>query len=208
MKPELRVTVFSDYICPFCYVGDVRLNRLREEFDLKVSWCFVEIHPETALEGEPLQSLDVAPERWQKMMEGLKEMAAEDGLSFDNFTFVANSAAALQLAEATKFLDAEIFYRLHSRLFEAYFSQGQNIGDKDCLRKLALEAGLTESQFEAALSDESAVKRLAQYQAAATELSVRATPTFFIGESRHDGAVPYAQLLTAARTAVKQGSDV
>ncbi len=208
MKPELRVTVFSDYICPFCYVGDARINRLREEFDVKTSWCFIEIHPETKLEGEPLGSLDVASERWQQMMKGLEEMAKEDSLSFDNFTFVANSALALQLAESTKFLDAKIFYRLHDRLFEAYFSQGQNIGDKDCLKKISLEVGLTESQFEAALSDESAEKRLAQYQAAATELGVRATPTFFIGESRHDGAVPYVQLLAAARIAVEQGADV
>lgn len=37
-KPELRLTVFSDYICPFCYIGDARINRLREDFDLKVNW--------------------------------------------------------------------------------------------------------------------------------------------------------------------------
>lgn len=30
-KPELQVTVFSDYICPFCYIGSVRLDRLREQ---------------------------------------------------------------------------------------------------------------------------------------------------------------------------------
>ena len=50
-KPTLLATVFSDYICPFCYVGDVRLDRLREYYELKISWCFVEIHPETPAEG-------------------------------------------------------------------------------------------------------------------------------------------------------------
>ena len=41
---ELRVTVFSDYICPFCYVGNARLDRLREHFDLKVNWCFTRLY--------------------------------------------------------------------------------------------------------------------------------------------------------------------
>ena len=50
-KPELLVTVFTDYICPFCYVGDVRLERLRTDYDLKINWCFLEIHPETPSTG-------------------------------------------------------------------------------------------------------------------------------------------------------------
>ena len=44
-KPVLLATVFTDYICPFCYVGDARLDRLREDYALKINWCFVEIHP-------------------------------------------------------------------------------------------------------------------------------------------------------------------
>ena len=56
-KPTLLVTVFSDFICPFCYVGHVRLNRLRDLYDLKVNCCFVEIHPETPPEGRPVNEL-------------------------------------------------------------------------------------------------------------------------------------------------------
>ncbi len=56
-KPLLKVTVFSDYICPFCYIGDLRLSRLREHFDLRVNWCAIEIHPETPAEGRPIESL-------------------------------------------------------------------------------------------------------------------------------------------------------
>ncbi len=56
-KPTLLATVFTDYICPFCYVGDVRLDRLREHFDLKINWCFLEIHPETPAEGMDTSAL-------------------------------------------------------------------------------------------------------------------------------------------------------
>ena len=81
-KPVLLATVFTDYICPFCYVGDVRLDRLREHFDLKINWCFVEIHPETPVEGMPVSSLGYDDARWQLMMDNLSTMAQEEGIDF------------------------------------------------------------------------------------------------------------------------------
>ena len=198
-RPELKVTVFSDYICPFCYVGDARLNRLRADYDLKVNWCFLEIHPETSPRGEPVASLNYPSETWQRMMTTLREMAEEENLPLLDHDFTTNSRSALLLAEAAKYIDRDVFYRLHKRLFEAYFSEGQNIGDRDCLRRLALDAGMSEAQIEAAWQDTVVASRLQHYKKAAGDLGVKATPTYFIGEQRLDGAVPVEQLVQAAR---------
>jgi len=198
-KPELKVTIFSDYICPFCYVGDARLNRLRADYELKVNWCFLEIHPETSPEGEPVASLDYPSETWQRMMATLQEMAKEENLFFLDHDFTTNSRSALLLAEAAKYIDRDVFYRLHNRLFEAYFSEGQNIGDRECLRRLALDTGMNEEQIDAAWQDSAVEGRLQHYQKAAHDLGVKATPTYFIGEQRLDGAVPVGQLVQAAR---------
>lgn len=197
-RPELKVTVFSDYICPFCYIGDARLNHLRGAFDLKVNWCFLEIHPETSAAGQPVSSLQYPPETWRRMQAVLEQMAAEENLSFREHDFTTSSHSALRLAEAAKFIDAGVFYRLHNRLFEAYFTEGLNIGDRDLLRRLGVEAGLSEQQVEAAWQDTAVESRLRQYAMAAHELNVRATPTFFIGEQRLDGAVPAGHLARAA----------
>ncbi|HHJ16105.1 MAG TPA: hypothetical protein ENJ80_05340 [Gammaproteobacteria bacterium] len=201
-RPELKVTVFSDYICPFCYVGDAHLNHLRDSYDLKVNWCFLEIHPETSAEGEPIASLDYPSETWQRMMATLKAMAEAENLPLLDHDFTTNSRSALQLAEAAKFVSAEVFYRLHASLFSALFAQGLNIGDRDCLRRLALEAGMQAQQVEAAWQDEAVENRLRQYQQAAHDLAVKSTPTFFIGEQRLDGAVPVGKLLQAAQAAL------
>jgi len=198
-KPELKVTVFSDYICPFCYVGDARLNRLRADYDLKVNWCFLEIHPETSPRGEPVASLDYPSETWQRMMTTLREMAEEENLPLLDHDFTTNSRSALMLAEEAKYIDRNVFYHLHKRLFEAYFSEGQNIGDRDCLRRLALDAGMSEEQIETAWQDPVVASRLQHYMKAAGDLGVKATPTYFIGERRLDGAVPVEQLVQAAR---------
>lgn len=200
-KPLLKVTVFSDYICPFCYIGELRLSRLREHFDLRVNWCAIEIHPETSAEGRPIESLGYDNERWRTMMATLNEMAASEGVTLKTREFTTNSRLALLLAEAAKPLGRAVFYRLHNALFEAFFVEGQNIGDRTVLETLARAAGMNDDQIAAAWDDTASAEKLAQYRQAARDLSVRATPTFFIGEQRLDGAVPYAQLLDAAHAA-------
>jgi predicted DsbA family dithiol-disulfide isomerase len=201
-KPVLLVTVFTDYICPFCYVGDVRLERLREHFDLKINWCFLEIHPDTPASGMPVQELGYADEMWRQMMDNLLAMGSAERISFREHDFTTNSHHALLLAEAAKEQGAEVFYRLHRRLFTAYFTEGRNIGDTAVLRELAAECGVDDATVERAWREEHYERQLQRYLAGAHELKVRATPTiFFGGENRLDGALPYAAFLQAARAA-------
>jgi predicted DsbA family dithiol-disulfide isomerase len=199
-KPVLLATVFSDYICPFCYVGDVRLDRLREHYELKISWCFVEIHPETPAQGMPTSRLGYPQQRWERMMDNLDELAREEGIVFAPRQFTTNSRKALLLAEAAKEEGADIFYRLHRRLFEAFFTEGRNIGDEAVLRELASETGVSARTVQNAWTEDRYVQRLESYLAAAKQLGVRATPTIFFGEQqRLDGALPLADFQRAAR---------
>lgn len=208
-KPTLLATVFSDYICPFCYIGDLRLDRLRDEFELKINWCLLEIHPDTPAAGMPVADLGYADPLWQQMMNNLETLAGEEGVRFQPHEFTANSHRALLLAEAAKEDGAGVFYRLHRRLFEAYFSAGMDIGSADVLTGIAREAGVADSTRERAWSDPRYERRLAKYLAAARELGVRATPTVFFGERRRlDGALPFAEFQKAARAgAADQASN-
>ena len=199
-KPVLLATVFSDYICPFCYVGDVRLDRLREHYELKVSWCFVEIHPETPAQGMSTSRLGYPQPQWERMMDNLDELAREEGIVFAPHQFTTNSRKALLLAEAAKEEGAGVFYRLHRRLFESFFTEGRNIGDEAVLRDLASETGVSARTVQRAWTEEQYVQRLDLYLAAAQQLGVRATPTIFFGEQqRLDGALPWADFQRAAR---------
>jgi len=198
-KPELRVTVFSDYICPFCYIGDARLNRLRRKYDLKVNWCFIEIHPETPAEGMPVTDLDYTQEHFDELMQGFYDMAKEEGLDVLKHSYTANSHFALLLAEAAKGEGVDIFYEFHKRIFEAYFAEGQNIGDQEVLRELANASGVKESVIDSAWSEPIYAQRLEQNLAAARELKVTGTPTFFFTDQPISGAVPSVRLIAAAQ---------
>jgi len=199
-KPVLLATVFSDYICPFCYIGDLRMDRLREHYDLKINWCMLEIHPETPVDGQPVKSLGYDDERWQKMMDNLDALATEEGVSLREHDFTANSHKALLLAEAAKEAGHDVFYALHRRLFTAFFEEGLNIGDETVLTGLAVGCGVPQDLIRQAWSDPKYEQTLKQNLAATGKYNVRATPTVFFSEQhRLDGAVPFDAFLKMAR---------
>jgi len=205
--PELRVTVFSDYICPFCYVGSERLEQLRDRFDLKINWCSLEIHPDTPPEGKSVTELGYSASQWSQLMAALVQMVEEDQLPYTAHEFTTNSRSALLLAESVKEEGADAFYPLHRKLFEAFFVRAENIGDRDVLRRVAAEVNICSHAVERAWEDERYEERLKQYAAAAHELNVAATPTFFIGRQRLDGAVPASALADVANRVVHTSDD-
>jgi predicted DsbA family dithiol-disulfide isomerase len=204
-RPELRVTAFSDYICPFCYIGSRRPLRLDEAFDLRVNWCGVEIHPETPPEGMPVARLGYQPAQWMAMMENLQHLAAEDGLVLREHDFTTNSHKALLLAESAKEAGRGPFYALHESLFRAFHVEGTNIGDASVLCQLATGAGIPEAMVERAWQEERFEERLRQNLRAAAQIGLRGTPTFIIGRQVMAGAVSYAQMQRAAQLAAAEG---
>ncbi len=206
-KPQLDVTVFSDYICPFCYIGSVRLARLRDAYDLRVHWASLEIHPDNPPEGRPVEALGYPPEQWARMMAALYRMAEEEGVYIKPRTFTTNSHRALLLAEAAKEEGEDIFYRLHDRLFAAYLGEGRNIGEAAVLRELAQESGISAPTVARAWSEPHFEQRLQANRVRAARLGVSGTPTFLLGDRYLvPGAVPTATLREAAAASLEQPS--
>ncbi len=205
-KPELKITILSDYICPFCFIGHLRLNALREIYDLKINWCFIEIHPETPVEGHSIKMLDYSDEVWDEMSKNLLQLAKEEGITLHKQTIITNSRKALLLSEAAKPLGAEIFYALHEQLFSAYFLEGKNIGDETVLREIARQNNIPENIIDQAWSDEfangpadSVPASLQAYLQYAGALQAKSVPSFIIGEQMLSGVVTHQKLLDAAK---------
>lgn len=186
---ELKITVFSDYICPFCYVGHHRLQRLRDSYDLKINWCFLEIHPETSADGEPIDSLEYPSEQWQQMLANLERIAKEENIPLSKLSFITNSKDALLLSEAAKQCGADIFYDLHEKLFTAYFVDGKNIGDRKVLRETAEACGIENKIIESAWSEKKYPQRLLENFNAARKYEIQSVPSFVFGEQVLTGVV-------------------
>ena len=180
--PEIKVTVFSDYICPFCYVGHHRLMRLRDKYDLKINWCFLEIHPENSAQGEPVTDLDYSSEFWDELMKNLKHVAEEENIPIADHTFTTNSKNAMLLAEACKQLGRETFYQFHEKIFTAFFVDKKNIGDKKILREIAKECGINNNIVDAAWTENKYQKQLLENFNHARQYKIKSVPSFVFGK--------------------------
>ena len=149
--------------------------------------------------------LNYSTEYWDSLMSNLHRLAEEEGIQLSEHTMTTNSRQALLLAEASKSLGAERFYSIHERLFEAYFVEGQNIGDEQVLRKLASECQIPESTIELAWSDpythgpeDSVPKSLLTYLQYAGAIQAKSVPTFVFNTEMLTGVVDNDTLQNAA----------
>lgn len=200
-KPELKISVFSDYICPFCYIGHHRIQQLKADYDLKINWCFVELHPETPATGMPTSDLAYTDEQWQNIVNSLNALITTDQLPFKHeHQFTTNSHKAMLLAEACKPLGADTFYRLHNRLFEAFFVDMLNIGDEQVLRAIGEQCQIPAEVIEQALNQDSELEQHLQlYQQFAAKAGVTGVPTTLIGTHNIAGVPGLETLKQAAK---------
>jgi len=181
-------------------VGERRLARLDEEFDVRLERRFLEIHPDTPPEGIPVAELGYPPERWARMMEHLGRMGKAEGIVFSSRTFSPNSHKALLLAEAAKEEGPDVFAALNEGLFRAYFTESRDIGDLQVLREAARAAGVPSGRIEQAWSDPVYEERLARDHEAAERTGITAIPTFILGGRWIvEGAVPVEMLREVAQ---------
>ena len=206
-KTLLKVTVFSDYLCPYCYLGWLRLEKLRDAYDLRVNWCMTEIHADNPLEGGSPAALGYTREEWGLRVTELEALAAEDGVCLGGLNSTTNSHRALLLAEAAKELGAQAFYALHRRLFEVYLCDGRNLADAGVLRSLLDELGLDGGIADRAWHDPRYERRLQEYALAARDLDIDATPTFFFDRQPLRGLQSVDNLLYAARAATASAAS-
>lgn len=177
--PDRGLTVWSDYVCPFAYVGHRRLARAREAHpDVAVTVLPFEIHPETPPGGVPRDVLtEAAVARGVPMRPGaLRELLEEDGIRLHSAPVLVNSRLALQVAEAAR--DAGCFDAMHDRLFRASFEEAADLGRPEVLADLADEVGLDGAAAVAEAQAFARLDRIVEAIEAAWAAGVVGTPSY------------------------------
>lgn len=139
-----QIDIFSDVICPWCFIGKRRLERalkIRPLSDLKIQWRAFQLNPEMPPEGMPrkayLENKFGGPERAQQIYDNIRRMGDGEGIDFqfEKIERTPNTVLAhraINLATTKEAADA-----LVENLFNAYFIEGVDIGDLDNLVALA-----------------------------------------------------------------------
>jgi predicted DsbA family dithiol-disulfide isomerase len=211
--PKLRIDIWSDIACPWCYVGKRRLEQALEKFphkaDVQIVWRAFELDPSAPKIRDASLSYTerlagkyrVPPEEAQVMIDRMVATAARDGLEFrfdriqSGNTFDAHRL--LHLAHERGRQDA-----LKERLMRAYLTEGQAIGDPAVLVTLAREAGLDEQEARDVVDTDRFAAEVRQDEALARELGINGVP-FFVLDQRLgvSGAQPAEVLLGALEQA-------
>ncbi|HAA12319.1 MAG TPA: hypothetical protein DCE41_11705 [Cytophagales bacterium] len=188
----IDITVYSDYICPYCYVSMGALHKLQEKYDLNITWKGMEIHPDTPDEGMLLtdffKDADVP-----NMLAGLKTRAEEVGLPFGDLQILSNSHDAHTAAEFARAQGK--LEEFHVAMMKAYFGDTKNIGEMEVIMEVAKEVGLDLLKLEEALVTSAYEDDLMQDLADARQWGITGTPTLIINEQyKVVGAQPLASL--------------
>ncbi|NUL44381.1 DsbA family oxidoreductase [Cellulosimicrobium funkei] len=188
----MKIEIFSDVGCPWCFIGKRRFEKALESFEhrdrVDVEWKSFQLDP-TLPEHDHRREIDylaeakgMPREQVTTMLAHVTEQAAAEGLDYDfDRLVVANSRKAHRVIQRAKSVSLQTAEQLEEQLFRAHFEDGRNIGDEEVLMELGTAAGLTAEQVHAALSEDRWEAAVQQDLATAQALGVTGVPFFVLG---------------------------
>ena len=192
----MRVEVWSDVVCPWCYIGKRRLETALERFphrdDVEVVWRSFQLDPSVP-EGETHPTLPALAAKYGRSVEEMRdtmrhveEAAAGEGLRYSLADGVSGNTL---LAHELLHLAAErgVQGAMEERLLHAHFEEARSVFDVDSLVALAVEVGLDGTEVRAALADSRYRPAVQGDIATARALGATGVP-FFVVDRRYGAA--------------------
>lgn len=189
----MKVEIWSDVVCPWCFVGKRRLEAALADFEhgeqVEVVYRSFQLDPSAPQHGHELTTPMLARKygrseaEMRQMQQQLTDLAAEEGLAFrlqetlHTRTIDAHRLLHLALAEGGPALQAT----LKESLLSAYFEDAQDVGDHAVLRREALSVGLDAERVDEVLAGEEYADAVVADIDAAMDLGVSGVPFFVVG---------------------------
>ena len=213
----MKVEIWSDVVCPWCYIGKRRFEAALADFEhadaVEVVWRSFELDPDAS----PHDHVDLADHLAGKygtdrsgaiaMMDRVTEAAASVGLDYRleiairSSTFDAHRVLHLAAAQG-------LGNQMKERLMLAYFCEGADVAEHQVLAQLGGEIGLDRAATAHMLGTDAFAEEVRHDQAMATELGVRGVPFFVIDRAYAlSGAQDPAAILDALREAWAESTD-
>ncbi|WP_145146815.1 DsbA family oxidoreductase [Paenibacillus xylanexedens] len=207
----MNIEIWSDFLCPFCYIGKRRLENVLQQFphrdEVKLQFKSFELDPNAELNPgktntEYLASkYNISVEQAQGMNTQMNANARTAGLEYNIDAMIpTNSFSAHRL---THWADTKgKALELSERIFQAVFIEGKHSGDPEVLAQLAEEVGLDRDAAAAVLSSDQFTDNVRADQAEGEQLGIRGVP-FFVFDRKFavSGAQPDEVFLGAIQKA-------
>jgi predicted DsbA family dithiol-disulfide isomerase len=209
----ITVEIWSDVVCPWCYIGKRRFEHALAEFEpaVEIVWRSFQLDPDAPVREErglvesfaARKGLDASQVR--SMFANVTDVATGEGLTYD-----FDRVRAANTFDAHRLLHFAAAHgrqgELKERLLRAYFTEGEQVGDPEVLARLASEVGLDASQARRALDDGEYADDVRGDFESARAFGITGVP-FFVFDRRFavSGAQP-AEVFTRALEAAREAS--
>ncbi len=208
----MRIDIVSDAVCPWCYIGKRRLERaltLAPQPDLEIGWRPFQLNPDMPAEGMDRKEYLRAKfgDNAGRNYDRIAEIGREVGIpfAFDHIRRTPNTVLAHRLVRYA--LRAERQDAMVETLFRAYFTEGQDIGDRATLVGLAEAVGLPAAAVEEYLTSAEDEETIRAEDTFARQIGISGVPCFIIDRQYAiSGAQPPEAFLEVFELA-KQGGD-
>jgi predicted DsbA family dithiol-disulfide isomerase len=203
----MKIEIWSDVVCPWCYIGKRRLERALGEFehaaDVEITWRSFQLNPDAPKTAVP--TADYLQSRFgpqaAAMTSRVAELGRAEGLNLDFATSLTvntlTAHRALHFAASQGLGDAA-----KERLLHAHFSEGADVSDHETLAKLLAEVGVDADRTRAVLAGTQYAIEVRDDIEDASRLGITGVPFFVIDRTYGiSGAQPAETFLHALRTA-------
>jgi predicted DsbA family dithiol-disulfide isomerase len=193
MDNKLKIQIWSDVMCPFCYIGKRKLEDALSQFENKdavaIEWKSFQLDANfVATPGETV--VDHLAEKYRKdtdwaetMVENVTQNAKVSGLNFHfEKAILANSFHAHRLLHLAK--KHHLSNELEELLFKAYLTDGKDVNNLSTLKELGLEIGLENDAIEQVLHSDAYAEEVKQDQEEAQAIGVTGVP-FFVFDNKY-----------------------
>ena len=193
MSP-LKLTIFSDYVCPWCYVGQGVVMKLIEEHHAQVEWRPFYLRPDTPPEGMDLPHYVKA--HMAETHARLKQMANAAGLEMVFATRLPNTRLAHEATEYAREHGRALAF--HQAVFDKFYGQGKDISKWAVLRDAALQVGLDADEMQGEVESGQYTNMVNALVEEARQIGVTGVPTYVVNDRYAIvGAQPYEVFLRA-----------
>lgn len=185
----MQIEMWTDFACPFCYIGKRRLEAALEQIDVPVEVTYRAFELDPSMPRDMKESMDellakkygMTVAQAKASMQNIVGMAKEVGLDYHMETIIQTNtfdAHRLSMLAKTKGLMKELV----ERVLHAYFTESKHIGDHETLTQLAEEVGLDREEVASMLASDDFAVEVRSDEDTAKQIGVTGVPCFLINK--------------------------
>jgi predicted DsbA family dithiol-disulfide isomerase len=187
------ITIYSDYVCPYCLLAEKVLSDAIGDRDIPITWRPFELRP--APEPTLRPEYPYLPSVWQRSVYPLAQGLGVP-IRLPSISPQPRTAKAFEILAMAQ--DQGLDHAYSMRVLRAFFQEGQDIGDSECLIEIAAEVGLDPDEARRALESGTYAQRHREAQRHAREdMHITSVPTIVVGQRVFRGTPPLDELKRA-----------